>query len=226
VSYGAGDFDGALRYYSQALKSTKEKADLHVERGRIFGMRAEADSAIAEFRQALTEQRKRDAKDVVVVYNSKAVLEQAIGVLLEQQDSVVGAREAYGRALQEDLAYWPAHVRLGQLAITLKDTATAVSELTLAAQIAPKEGYVRALVGSSLAMLGKVDEAVTELTKAIELEPYYAMPHVMLGRIYDQAGFHDEAAASYAQFLAHASRHDPQREFAEQRAAALKAATP
>lgn len=107
MAYGRTDFRAALAYYADALKRTKEKAGLRVERGRIFAMQGQADSAIAEFRLALAEQRKADAKDVVVLYNSKAVLEQGIGLLLEQQDSVAAAREAYGRALQEDLAIGP-----------------------------------------------------------------------------------------------------------------------
>jgi cytochrome c-type biogenesis protein CcmH/NrfG len=69
--------------------------------------------------------------------------------------------------------------------------------------------------------------ALPALKKAIELEPYYAMPHVMLGRIYDASGFTDDAIAAYQGFLARASRNDPQREFAERRVAALKTgATP
>jgi tetratricopeptide (TPR) repeat protein len=221
MAYGNGNFDYALSQYADALKQSKEKSDLLVERGRIFGMRGQADSAIAQFQQALAEQRKRDAKDVVVLYNSKAVLEQAIGMLQEQRDSIAAARDAYGRALQEDLAYWPAHMRLGTLAITMKDTATALSELALAAQIAPDEPYVHLLVGSSYAMLGKPDEAMTELKKAIQLEPFFASPHVMLGRLYDSAGFQDEAIAAYKDFLARASRADAQRAWVESRVAAL-----
>ncbi|AHG88091.1 hypothetical protein J421_0554 [Gemmatirosa kalamazoonensis] len=225
MAYGSGDFSAALSNYASAMKETKEKADLRVERGRIFGQRANADSAIAEFRQALVELRARDAKDVVVLYNSKAVLEQAIGMLLEQQDSVGAAREAYGRALQEDLSYWPAHVRLGMVALTAQDTAAALSELTLASQIAPDEAYVHALVGAAMVMIrGKADDALTELKTAAELEPYYALPHVTIGRIYEAASFTDEALAAYRAFLARASRHDAQREFVEQRVAALTAA--
>jgi len=64
-------------------------------------------------------------------------------VLLEQHDRVSEAREAYGRALQEDIAFYPAHVRLGLLALNAKDTSTAISELDLAAQVAGTEPYVR-----------------------------------------------------------------------------------
>jgi len=224
MAYGRGNFPYALSEYATAMKQEKEKAGLRIERGRIFGMRGEADSALAEFQLALVELRKRDAKDVVVLYNSKAVVEQAIGILLEQKDDLAGAREAYGRALQEDLSYWPAHVRLGLAAISAGDTAAAVSELTLASQIAANEPYVHAVVGASLAALARQAEGLEELKKAIALEPYYALPYVAAARIYDASSFTDEAMAAYRDFLARASRTDPQRPLAEQRLAALKAA--
>jgi tetratricopeptide (TPR) repeat protein len=224
MAYSRGDFDRALGHYADAMKRRNESAGYRTERGRIFGMRGQADSAIAEFRLALGELRKQDAKDVVYLYNSKAVLEQGIAVMLEQMDSVSAAREAYGRALQEDLSYWPGHVRLGMLAIAAHDTTTAVSELTLASQIAPDEPYVHGMVGASLALLGKAEDALAELKKAAALEDYYALPHVVIARIYDRAGFAEEATASYRAFLARASRSDAQRPLAEQRLAALAAA--
>lgn len=224
MAYGRGDFDVALREYAGALKQTKEKAGLHTERGRIFGMRNQVDSAVAELRLALAELRKRDAKDVVYLYNSKAVLEQSIGILLEGRDSVSAAREAYGRALQEDLSYWPAHVRLGMLAVAARDTAAAAGELALASQTAPDEAYVHGLVGAALAMIGKAEEAIAELQKAAALEPYYALPHLQIARVYDAAGFTDEATAAYRGFLARAARNDVQRAWAESRVAAIAAA--
>jgi tetratricopeptide (TPR) repeat protein len=85
----------------------RRKTWYRIERGRIFGRRANADSAIAEFQAALTELRARDAKELVPLYNSKAIIEYSIALLLEQKNDNEGAREAYGRALQEDLAYHP-----------------------------------------------------------------------------------------------------------------------
>lgn len=224
MAYSRRDFDKALQHYADAMKPLKDKSDLRTERGRIFAIVGRRDSALAEFRRALDELRTRDAKDVVVLYNSKAVLEQSIGMLLEQQDSVDAAREAYGRALQEDLAYWPAHVQLGMLAAAAKDTATAMSELALASQIAPNDAYVHYLVGASLLLINKADAALPELTKASTLEPLYAPPHAMLGRLYEAASFTEEAVAAYERYLARASQSDPQRAGIAQRLAKLKSA--
>src|SRR5207244_4015851 len=131
-------------------------------------------SAVAEFRSSLDEMRKKDKKDLVVFYDSKAAAEYSIAVLQEGAGDNAGAREAYGRALLEDLAYYPAHMRLGLLALGARDTATAVNELSLAAQLAPNEPHVRYLHAYGLIGAARYAEAAAELRKAIELEPYYA----------------------------------------------------
>jgi hypothetical protein len=41
--------------YAAAEKTAKFKADFRIERGRIFGMTGQVDSALAQFQLALTE---------------------------------------------------------------------------------------------------------------------------------------------------------------------------
>ena len=221
-AYGDGNFRSALDNYARAVDAAKFKAYLRLERARIFGMRSESDSAIAEFNLALDELRKQDQKDLVVFYDSKALAEYSIGVLLEGAGSVDSAREAYGRALQEDLSYYPAHMRLGLLALGKRDTATAVSELALAAQLAADEPHIRYVNGYVLAAAHRFPEAVTELKKAVELEPMYALPYLRLGQVYEQLQRGPESLAAYQGFLAHASLTDPQRAYATERASELK----
>ena len=217
VAYGDGRFDQALSYYAAAEKSTKFKAGIRIERGRIFGMIGQLDSAIAQLRLALTEMRSRDTKDLVYFYDSKALFEHTIGTLLEQKNDVAGAREAYGKAMQEDLAFYPAHQRLGLLALGTADTATALSELDLAVQIAGDEPFLRYVYGWALGAAGKYPEAKEQLTKAIALEPYFALPQVALGQVYERLGDGKNAQAAYAAFLARSSQKDPQRPFATAR---------
>ena len=217
MAYSDGKFSHALSNYALAAKSAKFKAGIRVERGRIFAMSGQLDSAIAELRLALTEMRSRDTKDVVFFYDSKALFEHTIAMLLEQQDSTAAAREGYGKALQEDLSFYPAHLRLGLLALGLKDTATALSELDLAVQIAGDEPFLRYIYGWALGSSGKHDDAMTQLRKAVELEPYYAMPHLALGQLAEQKGDGKAAHAAYTAFLALTSQREPQRAFATTR---------
>lgn len=221
VAYSDGVFPRALSLYAEAIKSTKEKAGLRVDRARTFGMLGNADSAIYEFNLALEELRKKDSKNLVALYNSKAVLEHSIGMMLEGDRKISAAREAYGRALQEDLSYYPAHMRLGLLAIDANDTTTALSELDLAAQIAADEPYVHSTYGLALSRFGKTTEAIAELNKAVEQEPLYARPYALLTEILQKKGDKAGALAAANKFLSVASQKDPDRVTITQRRAEL-----
>ena len=223
MAYSEGRFPDALALYASAEKATRQKASIRIDRGRIFGMTGVVDSAVAELQAALTELRASDEKDRVVVYNSKARLEHSIGTLLEGKDDIAGAREAYGRALQEDLAFYPAHLRIGLLALGQRDTTTAISELEVAAQVAADDPYVHYTLGFTLAYAQQLDRAVEALTKASTLEPLYAMPHAMLGRVWEAKRDAVKAAAAYDAYLARASQSDPQRAEIQQRLDDVKA---
>lgn len=222
LSYNNGNFAAALRQYELAAGSSNDRSALRLERARIFGMLGRADSAVSQMRVALDEMRKRDDKDLVVFYDSKAVAEFSIAVLLEGSGDTDGAREAYGRALQEDLSYYPAHMRLGLLALGKADTATALSELALATQIAGDEPFVRYTHGFVLVAAHHYPEALDELRKAVALEPYFALPYLRLGQTYEMMGKGPEAATFYQGFLDHASQNSAMREYATTRLAEVK----
>lgn len=223
LAYSEGDFSTALALYGEVERSRKEKADLRIDRARIFGMRGDADSAVAQFQAALAELRAREDKDLVYVYNSKAMLEHSIATLLEANEDKAGAREAYGRALQEDLAFYPSHVRLGLMLLSQGDSAAAMSELETAAQVAPDEPWVRFTLGYALAAGGQYERAIDELNTAARLEPLYALPHAILGQIWERKADAAKAIAAYEAFLARASMRDLQRPGVTQRLAEVRA---
>ncbi len=222
IAYSDGDFARALSLYDKAIGSARDKAPIRLDRARIFSMRSQVDSATKEFNLALEEMRKQDKKDLVIFYNSKALVEYSIAILLEGNGDMSGAREAYGRALQEDLSYYPAHMRLGLLALGLKDTTTAMSELALATEVAPDEPHVRYMHGFVLAASGHHTEAVTQLQKAIALEPFYALPYLRLAQTYERLAKGKEAADAYEGFLGRASAADPQRPYATEHLTEIK----
>jgi tetratricopeptide (TPR) repeat protein len=222
LAYSAGDFRRALDYFATALDGARDKSGYHIERARIFGMRGQVDSSVAEFDAALGDLRKKDQKDLVIFYDSKAQAEFSKAVLKEGAGDVAGAREAYAQALTEDLAYYPAHLRLGLLALGAKDTTTAMSELALAAQIATDEPHIRYVHGWVLAVAGHDPEALAELKKSVELEPFYALPYLRLGQLYERMGKGPEALAAYEGYLARASLQDTQRQYATERMTEVK----
>lgn len=224
IAYADGRFDEALARYAQALSSTKRKAYLRTERGRIFQMTGNSDSALAMLHLAGEELRNKDNKEIVFVYDSKALLEYSIGKIHEAADRTAEAREAYGRALQEDMAFYPAHVALAALAVAAKDTVTMTSEMELAVQLRPKDPLIRLLYGYSLATLGQPEPAVTQLEEAIALEPLFARPYRVLAEVHDRAGDPQRAIARYEEFLSRSAKTAPDYADAATRLAQLRQA--
>lgn len=222
-AYSHGRFDEALRQYAVAIKQARRKAPLRIDRGRLFFQLDRADSALTELTLAAEEKRKEDAKDLVFIYESKALLDHSIGLVLLRLGRLDAARESFARALQEDLSYGPAHVQLGFMALDAKDTAAAISELDLAAQIAPDDELVRYYYGYALVQFGKAAEGEAELRKAIELNPVYAAPRLALGQALAAQGRSPEAIDAFQAYLGIASQSDPRRSEATQQLVALGA---
>jgi tetratricopeptide (TPR) repeat protein len=224
LAYSDGRYEDALHYYADAIKSDKRYGPLHVDRARVFANMGQSDSALAELTAAIEDLRKRDKKDLIYVYQSKALTEHSIGVLESRLGHTAAAKEAYGRALQEDLAYYPAHVELAMLAIEAKDTTNALTEMDLAVQLHPDDAAARYLYGFTLGGAGKLADAETQLRKAAELNAVYAGPHFELGRVLEAGGRKADAVAEYRTFLARAARNDVRRREVESHLAALGSA--
>ncbi|HYC53008.1 MAG TPA: tetratricopeptide repeat protein [Gemmatimonadaceae bacterium] len=222
-AYTDGRFRDALSAYATAIKEARVKHYYRNMRGRLFFQMGEVDSALTELSLAVEEVRKRDAKDLVYVYESKALFEHSLGLAYERLGNATAAREAYGRALQEDLAYAPAHLRLGYMAIEQKDTTTAVSEFDLAVQLQPGDAGMRYLYGHLLSEFGKTDEAEVQLKKAVELNPWYALPYFTLGQLYYRTNRAQESVHAYRSFVGLSSRLDSRLSEAKQRIASLSA---
>ncbi|HEX8693310.1 MAG TPA: hypothetical protein VF746_12865 [Longimicrobium sp.] len=224
-AYSEGRYPAAIEQYERELRRARrdEKARWRTDLGRLHFLSGNNDRSLEHFAAAIQEMRAEDQRDVVFVYESKALLEQSIGAVHEKAGNTAAAREAYGRALTEDLSYYPAHQRLAWLALAAGDTAAAVSEMALAAEVAKDDGVVQYEHGLILAMAGKAQEADAALKRAVAVEPYFAEPYLALARLHDASGL-PEALEHYRAFLAHATRDHPQRPAAEARVSALAAA--
>jgi tetratricopeptide (TPR) repeat protein len=219
-------FPDALKYYQQSLTQQKhdvDAAEVHLARGQIFYLIGNDDSAQVEMQLGLDTLRGRDAKDFVYVYESKGVLEHSLGLISERQNMIDRAREAYARALQEDLSYYPAHVHLAVLAMTEGDSSTALNEMDLAAQIKDDDPWLHTAFASVLAQLGHLDDATRELQRVVVLAPFYAAPYYALGRVAELQHKPGDAARSYHTFLSHASAADSRIADVQGRLATLEA---
>ena len=224
VAYSEGDFDRAERLYGEAVRQTsnrRAKASLMTERARLYFQRDKADKALADLNTALAELRRADRNDLIYVYESKALAEQGLGMVQKRLGNVAAAREAFGRSLQEDLSYFPAHVQMAMLALDAKDTVAALSAMDLAVQIKPDDAGLRYTYGFTLSEVGRHAEAREQLERAAALAPVYAAPHHALAKVLDAEGKPQEALPHYRAFLSLAPRGDPRRGEATRRIAAL-----
>jgi hypothetical protein len=218
---GEGRLMQALQAYDEALRQSRSRRSapmrlIRHERGRMFALAGNDSMALVELGHALRESVEEDEGDeLVFFYESKALLEHSMGMVHERSGDRGAAREAYARALMEDLSYFPAHVRLGILALAEADTATAERELAMAAEAAAGEPATRLAYATLLTALHRLPEAEAELLAVTEMAPHFAEPWYVLGLVRDWRGEGDSFAA-YRAFLARARRADPRRAQVEQ----------
>ena len=218
-----GRFPEALKYYGQALKRNPKSLHLRNERARAYFILAMHDSAIADLSEVVARMREQEEKEVVYLYESKAMLEHSVGMIWAFRGEPDSAKAAFGRALVEDLSFHPAHTAMSSIALAQGDTAQALAELGLAVQLAPWNGMLHHEHAMLMIQQNKPQEALESLKRAIELEPYFAEPHFYLARLHDVYGFTTDAQRNYADFAARAVRTDQRREFAVARSAELAA---
>ncbi len=226
LDYSGGRFPAAAIGYQRALRRSPRSFGLRMQLSRARFLAGDFGGAAGALADAIAQGQERDRREVVRVYESKALLEFSRAAALEQAGDTAAARVAYGRALEEDLSFWPAHRRLSEKALEHGDTATAVSEMALAVELAPAEADLRFDYALLLVESHKVREGAAELGKAVELDPYYASPHLVLALLNDHAQVMEDAAEHYRHFLSLAPRDDPRRAQAEERLAANTAAAP
>jgi Tfp pilus assembly protein PilF len=226
ISYSQGQFASAVAAYTAALHGAKYKTGLLAARARASFAAGDYDAALADMTTALEQLRSSDEQKLVHLYDSKAIFEHSIAIVHEMRHEFVAAREAYASALEEDLTYYQAHVRLAALALLAADTATAISEDELAAQIRAGEPTVEKQLGVLLAATGRGTEAEAHFKAAIADDPVYAPPYLELAKTYEALGQPDSARAEYDAFTARAARDNPGLAFARARAAALRGPKP
>lgn len=213
----------ADQLYSEAIGQARNPSYLYIERGRLNAISGRIDEAVFDFTSALERLSRDEEKKErqVIFYSSKALHEHSLGLLYARKGDAEKAREAFGRAMTEDLSFHPAHVELSRLALAAKDTVTALSEMALAVELAPADAFVHFLQGELLLQVGQAAEAMEPLKKAIDLEPYYAAPQFALAAALEKSGDTAAAKAAYEKFLAMAARRHPQRQAATTRLRAI-----
>jgi Tfp pilus assembly protein PilF len=202
MAFAQGHFVEATQAYTAALERAPSKAEVLVSRARAEFLMLAYPAALSDLTEALAELRRTEEEDLAPFYDSKALLEYSVGVVHQRMGNQTEAREAFARALQEDLSYYQAHVQMGAMALAGGDTAAAVSEYELATQIQSQDPVVQYRLGALFLGLHQHEAAATHFKTAIAAEPLYAPPYASLGGIYDRWGQPSDALGQYLALLA------------------------
>jgi tetratricopeptide (TPR) repeat protein len=223
LAYANQKFDRATELFGRAISDKPDKLyRLRQIRAVLFVAGRQYDSALVEMTTLLSKAREVDEKELVRVYESKAFYEYAIGCLELVRGNRKAAREAFERALIEDLAYGPAHVWLAALSEAKGDTASALASYVQAVDLAPSDAIYRYQYAVALMKANRVQEGLDQINQAIALEPFYADSYVFKASAHEQLGQLDSARVAYRTYLDRAARNAQNRDRASRRLAALE----
>jgi Tfp pilus assembly protein PilF len=205
-AFNKGQMGIAATKLGEALTRRPDRLALRVLRAHALAMGGDGDSAIVELTRVVDEMQKHDQKKLVSIYDSKAQFLYEIGILHAERGRADAARDAFGRALVEDLSFYLAHARLAELALRQNDPSAAIAEYEQAVQLRPNEGTLRVDYGVALVAAKRLPEAEAQFRRATELEPFFAKAWFDLGATHELLGHVPQAALAYKTFIACAPR--------------------
>ncbi len=223
LDYGAGKFDAAAAAFGKLVRDDPLKRyRVRYWQALSFTAMQRYDSAASEVTALLEELRRRDEKRLTYWYESKELLEYSLGLLELARGNREAARAAMQRALLENLAFYPAHAALGDVALGGGDRASGLSEYAQAVELGGDDAGVRYRYAQVLAGAGRNEEAEQQLRKVIALEPLFAPPYFTLGTVLEPRGLPQQALAAYRDYVQRAPSLAPLVPRAQARMAALK----
>ena len=220
-AYSGRRFDLASAELARVIRKYPDTMVLYVYRAKATYYLGQYDTAAAILKDALSRIEAKDTSRLYRRYISRAAIAYAMGVAYQQAHRDSAATAAFQETLTENLGFHMAHLHLASEALAARDTAMAISEARLAADIAPTDAPVQLFLGKTLLDHRNGADAIGPLRAAIVADPYYALPYYYMGQaselVHDMAG----AIAGYRGYLARAKRRDILRESAEKALAAL-----
>jgi tetratricopeptide (TPR) repeat protein len=222
VNYAAGNYVAATYHFERLVtKDPVEYSDVRRLLALCYIATHRLDKAVEQTVAFLAEQRRRSATYTVRVYQSQEVLLYGLGALHRILGDTAAARQDLSQSLTENIAFFPAHAELADIALEAGDTAQAIAEYSLAVELAPDDGVLHYRYARVLSTVGGLADAESELRRAIQLEPFFAPPYLGLALVLETRGNAAEAAEQYRGYLARTNRGDPRIEMARARLAAL-----
>jgi Tfp pilus assembly protein PilF len=206
VLFDYGCYKESAERYAEAIERYPRRFGLRLDRAHALYRSSQYDGAISELQVVLDTLRGRDAKYLAHQYQSRAVLEFMIGNAYIRARNARGAREAYARALTEDLSLYWVHARLAEVALSENDTRTALAEYEQAVAMKNDDGVLLHDYGVALSASRRFAEAEPHFRKAIELEPYFSTAYYNLAVALDRQDKAADARQAYEEYLERAPK--------------------
>jgi tetratricopeptide (TPR) repeat protein len=222
LAYGDGRYDEAARLFAAvASNDSVESAWANYYVALCFVATHEYDRAADQITALVGETRRRASLHISYRYQSQELLQYGLGILRLTVGDTAAARANLGEALTENLAFYPAHALLGDIALATGDSTQAVAEYALALELQSDDGVLHYRYARLLGDVGRLPDAERELRRAIALEPLYAPPYLGLALVLDTRGDRAGALEQYRRYLERTPRNDPRIATARQRIQAL-----
>ncbi|WP_147296588.1 tetratricopeptide repeat protein [Flagellimonas nanhaiensis] len=158
ISYNAGNYDEAIRYYSQALEQAPSNATCHNNLGACYHMKKEYPRAISYFQKALS------------LDPNHAAAMKSLGNVYFETHKDDEALECYLKSISLEPSDATTHHYLGVIYAGKQICTKAVEHFERAVQLAPKPESYNELANAHFKLF-EFDKAVEYFTKALELRP-------------------------------------------------------
>jgi len=160
ASYRKGDYDNAIKLYSELIRQQPGLADAYIARGAAYHADRTRDKALADFNRAI-ELNPKSAR----AYCDRAELEQQ---LLQRPDRALAD---YDEAIRLEPAFQRAYFNRGAYYITRQDYTRAITDFTHAIKLVPNDSAAYAYRAYACRRNGDRARAVADATTAINLKP-------------------------------------------------------
>jgi tetratricopeptide (TPR) repeat protein len=187
--YKAGDYQGAISDYDQAIQLNPDYAEAYRYRGNSKDNLKDNQGAISDYDQVI----KLNPDDAVAYYNR--------GNFKNNLGDNQGAIADYNQAIQLNPNYTVAYYNRGLAKYYLKDNQGAISDYDQVIKLNPDDAVVYYNRGNSKNNLGDYQGAISDYTQAIKLKPDYAEAYRYRGNSKNELKDNQGAISDYDQAI-------------------------
>ena len=185
----AGDFDGAMKYYQEALNVWPRSAHAHNNLGAVLARKGRYAEAMEHYRSALA------------IKPDYIMAQVNIGKALAGMGDTEAAIRTYQQVLERDPTFSEVHLNLTQLYLKLNDNDRAMQHYQELRRLDPRSPKGALTIAVDLAQAGRMEEAARFFNEAVQIAPYSLEAQFNFGVFLAKQGRTAEAREHFIQAL-------------------------